>query len=62
MTIVTSLRPTVLLRADPPAATEALAQITGRSPQLDQSSSINKVVLDRTYLIMPPRGIKQPIT
>jgi hypothetical protein len=62
MTITASPRQTVLLRANLPAATEALAQIAGRGPQLNQSSSINKAALDFTHLIIPPHSIKQPVT
>ena len=61
MTIAASPRKTVPLRADLPAATAALAQIARRRLQLDQSSSINKAALDRIYLLIPPRSIKQPI-
>ena len=62
MTITASPRQTALLRAELPAATQALAQIAARSPQLNQSSSINKLALYCTYLIIPPRSIKHPIT
>jgi hypothetical protein len=62
MIIVASLPQTVPLHADLPAATAALAQIAARRPQLDQSFSINKAVLDCIYLLTPPRTIKQPIS
>ena len=61
MIIVASLRQTVPLHADLPAATAALAHIAARGPQLDQSFSINKAALDRIYLLIPPGSIKQPI-
>ena len=62
MTIVASLRQTLLLRADLPAATQALAHVAARSLQLDQSSSINKAALDCIYLLSPPRSIKPPVS
>jgi hypothetical protein len=62
MTVAASVRQTVPLRADLPAATQALAQIAGPGPQLDQSASINKAALHCIYLFGPRRTIKHPIS
>jgi hypothetical protein len=61
MTIVASVRQTAPLCADLPAATAAPAHIAARRPQLNQSTAINKAVLDCIYLLSPRRSIKQPI-
>jgi len=60
MSITASVRQTTLLRAELPAATQALAQIATRSLQLNQSSSINKAALNRIYSLNPRRSIKHP--
>jgi hypothetical protein len=62
MTIVASVRQTVPVRADLPAATAALAHLAGRRRQLDRSSSINKAALDCIHPLIPPRSIKHPIS
>jgi hypothetical protein len=59
MTITASARKTVPTRADLHAATAALAQMSDGSLELNQSSTINKVALNCTYLLMTPSGIKQ---
>jgi len=61
MTIAASARKILPTRADLLAVTAALAQITARGPQLDQSSPINKTALDCIYLFTSRRSINQPI-
>ena len=59
MTITASVRQTVPLRADLLAATAALVQTGERGPQLSPSSSIDNAALNRIYLLIPSRSIKQ---
>jgi len=62
MTIAASVPQTVSFRADLLPATPALAQIAGRGPRLDQSSSIGRAALDCIYLLNRRRSSEHTIS